>query len=279
MALPLVIGTVGCVSLSRGGVDERVVEARQLTLRGIEAMESNQWSEAGLLLSKAIESCPYEERAHARYAEVLWKLEKPEPAIREMTTAVRLSGGAAPRLSRLGEMHLAAGNVTAAIDAANRAIQSDPQLPQAHALQGDLEARNNRFNEALASYHRALSLQPHFPSVQLAAAKIYRLQRRPLRALATLSALREQYSIDGVPMEVLHLQGVAQLELGRHSDAAQTLSLCANRGGASAELLYQLADARRQAGDIVGARHAISQALTVSPGHAPSLALHAKLVR
>ena len=77
--------------------------------------------------------------------------------------------------------------------------------------------------EALASYHRALSYQSHYPRVQLATADIYSRQKRHARALATLRTLADGYPSGETPPQVLMLQGLALKELGRYEAAAKCL--------------------------------------------------------
>jgi tetratricopeptide (TPR) repeat protein len=83
--------------------------------------------------------------------------ERAEATLREGTQAdprsAVLQANLAAVLERLGRFDGAA-------QAADQAVLDDPQLPQAHKTQGDLHYRAGRFDEALASYQRALRLAP-----------------------------------------------------------------------------------------------------------------------
>jgi tetratricopeptide (TPR) repeat protein len=190
-----------------------------------------------------------------------------------MERAVRLSGGNAELLVRLGDMYLARGNLQRAANQAESAIQANRQLASAWALRGDVLGQSGHHDESLASYHRALSHQEHYPRVQLAIAQTYGLQGRHARALATLRSLADGYPVDEVPPDVLFLQGIALKELGRYEAAVEALSNATKQGEPSPDLLFQLAECQMLAGDPINAKVTTESALAKAPEHGPSLAL------
>ena len=52
---------------------ENVVTSRQLSLRGMEAVQQGNWELAETRFASAVEACPVDERARCRYAETLWQ--------------------------------------------------------------------------------------------------------------------------------------------------------------------------------------------------------------
>lgn len=267
-------GSGGCASLLSGARTEQITAAREMSMRGLDAMQRGQWSEAEQLFHQAIAKCPVDERARCHYAETLWHRGAQEEAVRQMEEAVRLSGGNPALSVRLGEMQLARRNLAQAAAAAEEAIGRQQELPRAWALHGDVLLRRGRMEDALASYHRALSYQEHFPHVQLAVAEIYRREGRPARALGTLMALSDQYPIGQVPAEVLVQRGLALKELQRYDDAVKDLARARDQGVPDAELLFQLGEAQLLAGDPVNANLALLQALEQAPQHGPARRLH-----
>ena len=267
----------GCASLSRNRIDEDVVSARQLSLRGVDAAQRGQLTEAEALFGKALQTCPLDERIQYHYAETLWELARHDEAVSHMERAVRLSGGNAELLVRLGDMYLARGELQRAANQAEAAIGANRQLASAWALRGDVLLQAGDHRECLASYHRALSYQEHYPRVQLAIAHTYQQQGRHARALATLRSLADGYPVDEVPPEVLFLQGIALKQLDRHESAVETLTEAAKQGEPTSELLYHLAECQMLAGDPINARLTIESALANAPGHGPSQALHEHL--
>jgi tetratricopeptide (TPR) repeat protein len=132
-------------------------------------------------------------------------------------------------------------------------------------------------DESLASYHRALSYQEHYPRVQLAIAAAYQQQARYRRMLSTLRNLADGYPAGAVPARVRFLEGLAQKELGRYEAANEAFLAAARQGEPWPELWYELAESRLLMGDTANARIAARAALTMAPQHVPSQQLLARL--
>ncbi len=261
----LVMALNGCATLARNRTDESVVSARQLSLRGINAAQQGQLQEAEALFQRASEMCPLDEKIRYHYAETLWQLGSHAHAVAHMEEAVRLSGGNADLVVRLGDMYLAGGDLQRAAQQAEAAILANRQLASAWALRGEVLRKMGHDEEALASYHRALSYQSHYPRAQLAAAEIYGRQKRHARALATLRTLADGYPSGETPAHVLMLQGLALKELGRYEAAAEMLALAAKQQSPpSTEILACLAETQFLAGDAANARLTLQTALTRS---------------
>lgn len=260
----LSITLTGCASLARNKTDQSVVSARQLSLQGINAAQQGQLREAEALLSQACEMCPLDERIRYHYAETLWQRGSHTQAVAHMEEAVRLSGGSADLQVRLGDMYLASGDLKRAAEQADAAIRADRQLASAWALRGDALRGSGNHDEALASYHRAMSYQSHYPRVQLATADIYGRQGRHARALATLRTLADGYPSGETPQQVLVMQGLALRGLGRYEAAADTLALAARQGPPTTEILAYLAETQWLAGDAANARLTLQSALSQS---------------
>lgn len=257
---------------------QRLAAARQLSLQGLEAQRRGHWSEAESLFAAAILQCPADERARCGYAEALWQRGAYSAAVSHMEEAVPLSGYDPQRLVQLGRMYLALGDVPRAGETAERAIQAtNSQQAAAWALKGEVLLAQGRQDEALAALHRALALQQPLPEVQIAVARIYLEQGRAQRAYSTLEALAASYPLDQVPFEVLMPMGVALRQIGRAAEAEQRLAQAVQRGNASAEGWYELAQTQVVLGDVAAARQLLRAALEHDPHHAPSLALRQSL--
>lgn len=276
--LSLVTGPAGCrVLRSRQNSDENIAAARQLSLQGLDAQQRGQWERAEMLFAAAIAKCPTDERARSGYAEALWQRGDYSGAISNMEDAVRLSGNDPQRLVRLGAMHLHQEDVRRALNLAQRAIDNNGLLAEAWALRGQALLVAGDLNEALASFHRALSLDPALANVQLAIADIYRQQNRPQRALATLQTFADRFPAGQVPIGVLYREGLSLQALGRPHDAIRVFYQAVERGPANADLLYALADAQTAVGEFAAARQQVHLALTIEPGHAGSAQLMRRL--
>jgi len=267
----------GCASLHKDTISEDVIMARQMSLRGFDSLEHGNMEDAEAWFANAIETNPVDERAHVQYAELLWRRDLRDDAIKHLEQSVKLSGGDPNLVVRLGELYLAQGDAVRAWQQAERAIEANRQLPCAWALRGDVRRFEGNLQEALAEYHRSLSFEGHCPHVQLALAAIYREQNRPRRALSTLDALASHYPPDEMPQDLLLEQGLALKALGRHENAATLLAQATQRGEPSTELLFHLAEAQLLSGDTTNARLALVAALAQEPTHGPSNQLKGKI--
>ncbi|MHB0955102.1 MAG: tetratricopeptide repeat protein [Pirellulaceae bacterium] len=262
--LPCVLG---CTSLSRRWQSDDVVSARQIAQRGMDAVDAGNWQRAEEFFAKAVDVCPVDERVQSRYAEALWHRGSRQAAVEHMQEAVRLSGHDPDLVVRLGEMHLQIGNLELASHLAERVIQSGRQQANAYRLRGAVREHQNQWQEALADYHRALSIQPQYPEVQMAIAQVYYRQGKPQRSLSTLQALAGAYPSGEEPAELFYWQGLACEALGRHAQAVSHLVQAEGRGMQSADLFYNLAQAHYMAGDPAAAELTAQRALGIDPTH------------
>jgi len=268
----------GCSTLRSKAASESVISARQKSMQGMEAAQQNNWEEAEKKFAESVKLCPVDERARRQYAEALWNLGREKEAILEMEEAVRLSARSAELHVQLGEMHLAKGNLSAARTEAMSALESNPKLASAWALRGGVNRRQDKLDAALADFHRALSYQPHFPKVQLAAAEVYQAQNRPQRRLATLQALVDQFPPNAAPGEVLLQQGLAYKEMQRYEAAASSLRASIDRGEKTSEAYFHLGESQLLAGNAANASLSLEQALAINPEHTDSRLLQATII-
>jgi tetratricopeptide (TPR) repeat protein len=261
----LIVFTPACATLRRNRTADPILTSRQLALRGADAVQQKRLDEAASLFEGAIAANPADERPHRQYSEVLWQRGRRDEAIRQMEESLRLSAGDPEVRVRLGQMYMDRGDLEQAWNQATAASAAHRQLASAWALRGDIENRKGRMDEALTSYHRALSFEPRMTQVQIAVAEIYRKQNNPQRALATLQLMEEQYGTEPVPPEVLKLQGLAFKAQGRYRQAIRSLALASSADPSDVELLYQLADAHFQSGDLTNAGLVAQAALAQNP--------------
>jgi len=225
LASGAIVASSGCRAFRSQRVsDESVAAARQLSLAGLDAQQRGQWQRAESLFAAAILKCPADERARCGFAEALWHRDAQAEAISHMQEAVRLSGHDPERLVRLGQMYAARGEINLASQQADLAIAANPTLAAAWALRGQVCRTRGDANEALASFHRALSYQQPLPEVQLAISEIYLEQGRPQRALATVQALSTSYPLGRAPANVLVHEADALRALHRAQEADRLLA-------------------------------------------------------
>jgi tetratricopeptide (TPR) repeat protein len=244
--------------------------SRQLSQRGVAALEREDWQEAERLLAQAVRTCPTDVEARRSYAQALWQRGLKQKAVAQLEEVNRLAGEDASIYALIAEMRLALGQRDLARQSAQRAIDLDPKLASAWAIRGRVACDDGQLEQALADYHRALGLAPEDRQVKRAIAEIHRQQNEPQRALAVLQSLSDSYAPGDEPAEVFYLEGLAYTALGRYDEAVEAFSTANDRGGGSAEILYRLAEAQWLAGRSAEAAATVRGALAFDPQHEPS---------
>lgn len=267
----------GCRLTGEGPVSRSLITCRQLSQRGVSALERQDVDTAESLLSQAVTACPVDAEARRHYAEALWQKGDQQKAIGQVDEALRLANDDGALHVRAAQMRLAVGDVEGARREAALAIELDPKSGAAWKLRGDVLRRSGQPRQALADYHRALSYLPENRDVLLALAETYRTLGEPQRALANLQSLADTYPSGEEPQQVFFLQGLALAALGRPGDAAESFVAARQRGQPTPELLYHLAAAEAQAGRENEARQNLQQALAIDPAHGPSRELLGRL--
>jgi tetratricopeptide (TPR) repeat protein len=167
--------------------------------------------------------------------------------------------------------------VDAAAAEADQAIRLNSKSAGGWQLRGQVAARRGNARQALADFHRAVSYAPHDRDLLLDLAETYRQLGRPQQALVTLQDVADTYSPGDEPQRILYLEGVALAAMGRSVEASERLAQARDRGPATAEICYQLAQAQASAGQADAARASLHQALQLEPTHVASQSLMSTL--
>ncbi|MCC6510311.1 MAG: tetratricopeptide repeat protein [Pirellulaceae bacterium] len=260
--------------------ESKVPYARELSLRGADALQQRKFGEAEQLFVDALRQSPNDERAQWGYSEVLWQRGEHVLATRHMVQAVELSGSNPELLVRLGQMYLEQKDFTNAQAQADAALKTHRNNPAAWALKADLLRADGKLEEAIDCYQRALLYRPDWPEVQVTVAELYRLSHRPQRALATLDRLTDQRSENQMPPRAYLLRGQALADMGERDAALVYLRNATPKVPADqSNLLYEFAEVQYQLGDLVEARLCLGRALQHNPNLNTALRLQTELDR
>ncbi len=267
----------GCRTLRDNRQAKQLTSARQISLRGAEALQQQKWSDAESLFAEALERSNADERAQWGYAEVLWRRGQFQQATEHMLRAVETSRGDPDYAVRLGQMYFEQKELPKAMEQAEVALRQHRNHAGAWALLGDIQREHRNLQAALDCYSKSLIFKNDAPAVQVSLAEVYREMGRPQRALATLTSLEHDLPEDKVPPKAWLLKGLAYADLGENSNAKKYFSLTAQRAGDSTELMLQLAQAQYQAGDLAEARLCLGQVLSRDSKNEAALSLQANL--
>ena len=270
--------STGCSALRANRQTRELTAARQLSLRGAEALQQKKYGDAESLFSEAIRQSPADERAQSGYAEVLLQKGQVQAATEHMTSAVEISGENPDLVVRLGQMHLEQEELNLALQQADLALRNQRTHAGAWALKGDVLRKQNQPQAALDCYHRSLIYQSDAPQVQIALAEIYRQLGKPQRALATLNNLADHHSEEQVPPRAWLLKGQALADLGEDVEAKRCLQLATQYAGETqCGLLLELATAQFECGDLPEARLCLGRVLRQEPSNSSALELQGQL--
>ncbi|MCE9553319.1 MAG: tetratricopeptide repeat protein [Planctomycetes bacterium] len=265
LLLPLML--VGCRAWPwrPGPVSPSVATCRDLSRQGLAAIEQGQWTQAEQCMSGAVAACPIDVEARRHYAETLMKRGASAEALVQLDEAMRLSRHDATLAVRSGEIYLATGQMDAAAQRAERALQIDSTSSEAWALRGRIMSARGDQRRALSDFQLALGYHPDDRALLYEIAQMYRKLDRPDRALVCLQTLGETYSAGEEPRELLVEQAQMLTAVARHGDAAAMYEQALRRGAPSAELQFTLAQAYLSAGQSHRATHAVQAGLALAP--------------
>ena len=242
LACLLIVTGAGCRLMPRRGpVPQEVADARKLCNEGLSAVDRQDLVRAESLLERAVKQCPTDVDARRHYADVLWQRGERMEAVRQIAGALRLSPGDVPLCIDGGRMYMELGLLDDADRLADEAVAAASGSAAAWHLRGQVAVARGRADEALADFHRALSIEPDDRDVLLDTAEVYRRLDRPQRCLATLAILGETYGPNQTPARVLALEAMAQEALGRPLDALESYRQAVARGGATPEIEARIA--------------------------------------
>lgn len=274
MVLGLAAALGGCRFAERfQAVPGTLMSSRQLSLRGISAIERADWSTAEQLLAEAVETCPFDPEARYHYAQTLWHRGEQAAALAQIQEATRLSPDDPKLLVSAARMQLATGDIQQATLSTDKALDLNPHLPEIWRLRAELARLRGDLRQAVADNQRALATEPECPLALNQLAQLYRELNEPQRALATLQALADVYPPGEEPLEFYREQGLCYRALNRPADAARSFSAAIGKAPQDAELNFLLAEAELASGRAVPAVFAAQAALAVNPSHAQARAL------
>ncbi|MEC8555358.1 MAG: tetratricopeptide repeat protein [Planctomycetota bacterium] len=263
----------GCRSLRLNRHERNLGSARQFSLRGAALLQQEKYAEATPMFQEALNLSEADERAQWGMAEVLWREGNREEAIVHLSRAIQLSGKNPELLVRLGDMHLELGNLTDATEQAEAALRVTRKHEGAWALKGKIYRAQERNDDAMDCYQRALIYNPENFKARIAVADIYRDLGKPQRALATIERLADSHVIESIPARAWMLKGLALADLGEMPDAENCLYEALVCAEDNSDLLIELAEKRIELGHVAEARTVLAQIISHNPNNRQALRL------
>ena len=288
--LALIFVSVGCQTMQafRKSSGEKVSSARSWARDGFAAVKEGHLARAKTCFSNAARDLPDDHRLVGNLARTEFEQGNVDLAIATMSQALEKSENPNLRVE-LGEMRLAAGQLQAANDDAEIALQRDYSLASAWQLKGKLAAAQGDQQTALQYFQRAVGLDrysTHSEELQLQIADSYMKMDKPMQAFSAIETLLGNYAPESQPDEAVLAKAEALIAMQRPGPAIEALQVASRRPASSKEIFFQLGKAQLLAGQrerayqtLVRGREAFPQEpifgellATVSPTNTPFVA-------
>jgi len=146
-------------------------------------------------LRSAVLLSPYSADDRLKLAQALYRIGDLDATIEECRVALKLKSRNAGAYLQLGVALVAKQDGHAAAIALMEAILLDPTLTHAHYSLGNVQYSLGNITAAIQSYRRALELQPNFPDARYRLALVLKLTNRHQEAVQ----LMEDAAIAGIP--------------------------------------------------------------------------------
>jgi len=262
----LLFGT-GCQTLHPFAerTKSQMVAARSWANGGLEALQSGHLQRAQGFFKRAAEELPTDFRNRANLARTHFRSGEVEQAIREMETAVLLSGNDPWMTVELGQMHLANDDPTKARRKAEKVLAKKHNFVPAYTLLGQVSSHEGEYDQALAYLHKAASLDPSDLSIPLELVKTYRGNKEPRKALAAIDHLLSRHPIDSQPEQAILAKADILTELNQRSTAIATVRQAMNEQSPTVAVATKLAKLQLESGKLSQARETIARAQTTFP--------------
>lgn len=269
IALAVLLGSAclaaGCRIPGYGPKAQSIIKSRQLSQRGVAALDRQDYRGAEPLFSQAVAACPVDVEARRQYAETLWHRGAREEAITQLVEATKIAPEDARLVERLAEFRLLSGQIDDARRDVELAIDLDPKSGTAWMVRGRIMHESGDNAQALADLHRALSYDPRNAQILHELAATYLAVGQPQRALANLEAMRDLHAPGDEPPDLLVEIGQACAGVGRYDDAVENYQRALAHQPANPDICYRLSEAELARGRTFEARQALDRAMAKNP--------------
>lgn len=241
----------------------RVAAARQWTGNGVAAVRRGSVSEARDYFTKASSQLPKDHEIVVNLARTHFQEGQFQPAIKELNRAIEINGPDEKLLVELGQYLLADGQVDAASEKVQQALQENHRHAGAWLLSGKIHAAKGDDQTALGDFQKAIGIDPSREDIQLEIVRGYRRLNDPLRALSAVENILEQYPSHHQPAAAIVEKSQALVQLKQNKSAIETLNQAIAAGNKSPEIGLALSQLSVDQADLrIAGKSGPDQALT-----------------
>jgi tetratricopeptide (TPR) repeat protein len=194
---------------------DKASEGERLLILANEAGANGDTPKQKEYLDKLVAALPKDERAHFNLGGYYFGQQNYTEAIKHYKEATVLAPNYSPVFNILGYAYRQNGDFANAEQAFKKYIELIPNDPNPYDSYGELLLKMGKFDDSIAQYRKALSIDPTFvPShVGIATAMMY--QGKPADATAELKIITDKARNDGERRTALFTQAVVDADSGK----------------------------------------------------------------
>jgi tetratricopeptide (TPR) repeat protein len=201
----------------------KVSEGEKLLILANEAGANGDVTKQKDCLDKLVAAYPNDERAQFSLANYYFGQQELEQAVEHYKKATELAPEYSPAYNVLGYAYRQQGNFADAERAFKKYIELIPNDPNPYDSYAELLLKMGRFDDSLAQYHRALSIDPYFVPSHFGIAADQMYLGRPEEATAELQKMADQARNDGELRTALFGMAVVATDSGKLDKALQAM--------------------------------------------------------
>jgi len=176
---------------------DKASEPERLLILAAQAGTNGDVSKQKEYLGKLVAACPNDERAQFALATYHFGQQEYDPAIEHYKKATELAPGYSPSYNLLGYAYRQQDNYAAAEQAFQKYIELIPNDPNPYDSYAELLLKMGRFDESIAQYRKALSIDPHFVPSHFGISADLMYQGKAADAEAELEKMSHEARNDG----------------------------------------------------------------------------------
>jgi len=202
---------------------DKASEGEKLLILANEAGANGDVTKQKDYLEKLVASYPNDERAQFTLANYYFGQQELEPAVEHYKKATVLAPTFSPAYNVLGYAYRQQGNYADAEQAFKKYIELIPNDPNPYDSYAELLLKMGRFDDSLAQYHRALSIDSHFVPSHFGIAADQMYLGKPDEATAELQKMAQQARNDGELRTAFFGMAVVAADRGKMVQALQAM--------------------------------------------------------
>jgi tetratricopeptide (TPR) repeat protein len=203
---------------------DKVSEGEKLLILANDAGANGDVTKQKDCLEKLVAAYPNDERVQFNLANYYFGQQELEQAVEHYKKATELAPDYSPAYNVLGYAYRQQGNYADAEQAFKKYIELIPKDPNPYDSYAELLLKMGRFDDSLAQYHKALSIDPQFNPSHFGVAADEMYLGKPQEATAELQTMADHARNDGELRTAFFGMAVVAADHGKLDQALQAMN-------------------------------------------------------